>query len=45
MLGEENVKLQSASGICNFCPKVVNTNCMNFKEGAWFQSPDSNFIV
>lgn len=44
MLGEENIKLQLASGTCNFCPKVLNKNSINFKEEAWFQSPDSNFI-
>lgn len=32
MLGEENVKLQSTSGISNFCPKIPNTSFMNFKE-------------
>lgn len=34
MLGEENIKLQLVSSICNFCPKVLNTNFINFKEEA-----------
>lgn len=45
MLGEENIKMQLASGICDFCPKALKINVISFKEEAQFRSPDSNFIV